>query len=119
MADQEPSGNEPVEQRSRAQLDEDIVVHIFSISATLVGVCLTVIGILHVIFQDEQTNTYSDDLLTIDALLFLISCLLSYFALRTRSTNRRHTVERIADGIFVTALVVMAFACGAITYSLF
>ena len=119
MADEEiPDANE-TERKARIQLDEDIAVHIFSISATLVGVCLTVIGILHVIFQDETTNTYSDDLLTLDAFLFLISCLVSYFALRTRSTKRRHTMERIADGTFITALVVMAFACGAITYALF
>lgn len=30
---------------SPPDLDEDIRVHIFSVSATLIGVCLTVIGI--------------------------------------------------------------------------
>ena len=119
MDDEEFPENDPIERKSRAQLDEDIAVHIFSISATLVGVCLTVIGILHLVFRDKQSNTYGDDLLTADALLFLISCLVSYFALRTRATRRRHTMERIADGTFITALVVMAFACGVITYALF
>jgi hypothetical protein len=119
MTDKEIPDNDQVERRVRAQLDEDIAVHIFSISATLVGVCLTVIGILHVVFHDVQTDSYGDDLLTADAMLFLISCLLSYFALRTRGTKRRHTMERIADGVFITALVVMAFACGVITYALF
>jgi len=36
---------------SPPDLDEDICVHIFSVSATLIGVCLTVIGIIRVVLR--------------------------------------------------------------------
>ena len=40
--------------------------------------------------------------------LLLLSCLLSYWALRTRSIRRNHRLERIADAIFLIALTLTA-----------
>jgi hypothetical protein len=53
-------------------LEEDISIHIFSTSATMVGVCLTVIGLFKLIIQLKAIGTLGDDLLAIDASLFLI-----------------------------------------------
>jgi len=84
----------------------------------MVGVCLTVIGILRVVISTHRIDTLADDFLAADAVLFLISCLLSYWALRTRSVKRMHAVERIADSIFLLALLFMAGICGFITYAI-
>src|ERR1700752_1601284 len=73
----------------KSALEEDISIHIFSTSATLVGVCLTVIGLFRVILQLKSVGTLADNFLSIDALLFLIACGLAYWALRTRNTKRR------------------------------
>lgn len=43
-------------------LEEDISIHIFSTSATMVGVCLTVIGIFKLLFQFKPIETIGDDL---------------------------------------------------------
>ena len=99
-------------------LEEDICVHIFAASAALLGVCLTVIGIIRVIIATSNVDTVADDLLAIDALLFLGSCLLSYWALRTRSRRRMYRVERVADAIFIVGLMLMTAVCGVITYAL-
>jgi hypothetical protein len=48
----------------------------------MVGVCLTVIGLIRVVITLGRADTLADDFLAGDALLFLISCLLSYWALR-------------------------------------
>ena len=56
--------------------------------------------------------------LTEGDVLFLVSCLSSYWALRTRNIHRMHRVERFADTVFIIALVLMAFICGFITYSI-
>ena len=95
-------------------LEEDISIHIFSVSAAMVGVCLTVIGLLRVVITVGKVNTLADDLLAVDALLFLSSCLLSYTALRTRSRRRMHQVERLADRIFIVAMIFMTAVCGVI-----
>lgn len=99
-------------------LEEDICVHIFTVSAAMVGVCLTVIGILRVVISARKVDTIADDLLSVDAVLFLSSCVLSYWALRTRSRRRMHRVERVADGVFLSALLFMVVICGFITYAI-
>jgi hypothetical protein len=63
---------------TKLHLEEDICIHICTVSAALVGVCLTVIGIVHIINSLKNINTFVDDLLAMDALVFLCSCLLSY-----------------------------------------
>ncbi len=99
-------------------LEEDISVHILSVSAAMVGVCLTVIGLLRVVITIQKADTVADDLLAVDSILFLISCLLSYWALRTRTVRRMHNVERIADAVFMLALVLMVVVCAFVTYAI-
>ncbi|HEX8638683.1 MAG TPA: hypothetical protein VF692_11510 [Pyrinomonadaceae bacterium] len=101
----------------KKNLDEDISVHIFLSSATMIGVCLTIIGISKAVFHFKSIETIADDLLSVDALLFLAACVLSYVALRTRSSNRHRAIEKVADGIFLAALVLMALTCCLITYA--
>ena len=101
---------------SKSFFKEDVCVHIFTVSAAMVGVCLTVIGILRVVITIQKADTLADDLLALDAVLFLAACLLSYWALRSRGVNRMHCIERIADGIFILALLLMVVVCGFIVY---
>ena len=56
--------------------------------------------------------------LSIDALLFLIATLSSYFALRIQGTTRLHWLERIADTTFILAMLLLTAACFIITYAL-
>ena len=99
------------------QLEEDLCIHIFTVSSAMVGVCLTVIGLIRVVVTLGTADTLADDLLAGDALLFLISCLLSYWALRSRTMRRMHCLEKIADGIFIIAMIGMVIICALITYS--
>ena len=84
----------------------------------MVGVCLTVIGILQIVITTRKADTLADDFLAADAVLFLVSCVSSYWALRTRSIRRMHRVERLADSIFLLALLFMVGVCGFIIYAL-
>jgi cytochrome c oxidase assembly factor CtaG len=84
----------------------------------MVGVCLTVIGLICVINYARNRDTLADDLLAADALLFLISCLLFYWALRSRGLRRMHRIEKIADGIFIIAMIGMVVICALITYTI-
>jgi drug/metabolite transporter (DMT)-like permease len=83
----------------------------------MVGVCLTVIGLLRVVIAVRKSDTFADDLLAGDAVLFLAACLLSYWSLRRRSVRRLPRVEKIADALFVAALLVMVSVCVYITYA--
>ena len=104
--------------RSGTHLEQDICIHIFTVSSAMVGVCLTVIGLIRVVITLGRGDTLADDFLAGDALLFLISCLLSYWALRSRSLHRMHRLEKIADGIFILAMIGMVIICALVTYSI-
>jgi len=103
---------------NKTKLEEDICIHIFTVSSAMVGVCLTVIGLIRVVITLGKADTLADDLLAGDALPFLTSCLLSYAALRARNLRRMHNIERAADVVFIVAMVVMTAICGFITYSI-
>jgi uncharacterized membrane protein YhaH (DUF805 family) len=103
--------------KRRMQFEEDICIHTFTVSAAMVGVCLTVIGLVRVVITLGKADTLADDLLAADAFLFLFSCLLSYVALRSRGFRRMHRIERAADATFLLAMLVMVAICGFLTYA--
>lgn len=102
---------------SKKPLADDVCIHIFSVSAAMLGVCVTVIGLLRVVIVLRRADTIADDIVAFDSLCFLASCLLSYWALRTRNVSRMHRVERIADFVFIFGLGLMALASLVITYA--
>lgn len=105
------------DQKQRNKLEEDICIHIFTVSSAMVGVCLTVIGLVRVVITLGKADTIADDLLAGDALLFLVSCFLSYAALRSRGARRMHKMERAADGVFIFAMTLMVAICAFLTYA--
>ena len=104
--------------RDKGTLEEDITIHILSVSAAMVGVCLTVIGLIRIVITIGKFDTIADDLLAAASLIFLISCFCSYWALRTRGTRRMHKLERLADASFLFGLFIMVVVCGLIAFHL-
>ncbi|MGH8157773.1 MAG: hypothetical protein ACREPQ_06610 [Rhodanobacter sp.] len=102
----------------RTRLDENICVHIFTASAAMVGVCLTVVGIIRVVISRHTSDLLADDLLAVNAMLYLASSLLSYWALRTRNVTRNYRLERTADIIFLVALTLTAVSAAYITWAM-
>lgn len=98
--------------------EENISIHIFSVSAAMVGVCLTVIGILNVITSIKRVETLLDDMTALDAVFFVLACIISYMAIRTKERGRRLLLEKTADTIFLAALFLMAATCVSIVYRL-
>ena len=106
------------ENNSKTRLEEAICIHIFTVPATMVGVCLTVIGIVNVAISIKKVSTITDHLSAVNALIFLTSCLLSYWALRANNKQRMYQVERIADAVFLIGLTSMVVLCGLIVLAL-
>lgn len=106
------------ETKRSISLNEDICVHIFMASSAMVGVCLTVIGIFQVVTTLRKEGTLGDDLLAINAILYLITTMLSYWSLRTRQFSRNHLLEKITDGLFLFALTCTTAIAGFITWAI-
>lgn len=102
----------------RTRLDDNICVHIFTASAAMVGICLTVIGIIRVVISLHRSDRVAEDMLAVNALLYLSSCLLSYWALRTRRPSRNYRLERAADTLFLLALTLTAISASYMTWAI-
>lgn len=99
---------------SKDFVEFDLSIHIFTVSATLVGVCLTVIGIMK--HMDKRAQHYGPEFLALDAFLFLICCILSYLGLKARLGKYKRFWTTIADNLFMGALSLMVLICGLIVY---
>ena len=82
--------------------------HILPVSATMVGVCVTLVGLVRVV-EVHAGPTHVDEYAALLALLFLVSTLASYISMRysaTAAISRR--CERLADQVFVAGLIAIA-----------
>jgi hypothetical protein len=84
--------------------------HILPTSATMVGVCMTVLSIGR-LRRNGGSGVLIDKLLAFDALVFLASAVLSFASIRSRRQGPRH--ERRAELLFLAGLAILAL--GAIT----
>jgi hypothetical protein len=99
-------------------LASDTCVHIYTISAAMIGVCLTGVGLIRVVITLKRTNTLADDFLCLDAVLFLFATISAYWALRARGVRRLERLELIADVTFVMGMGLMTGICLFITYAI-
>ena len=90
--------------------------HIFAVSAGMVGVCITVIGLFRIVSRSDHVDSIADNLLSIDALIFLASCILAYLALRAQSTQNRKRFDRVADYVFLAGLTMVSVVGVLIAY---
>ncbi|MFL6514059.1 MAG: hypothetical protein ACJ8M1_03460 [Chthoniobacterales bacterium] len=103
---------------NNSRREENICIHIFSVSAAMVGVCLTVIGLVRVVITLGKADTLADDLLALDAVLFLTTSLLSYTALRAPTASKMKRFERFADWLFILSMTLMVVICAFIAYAI-
>ena len=85
---------------------------VFSVAAGMVGVCLTGIGLIGIVKSIQERESMVDKLLTVSALVFLISTAFNFIILRRKLHNQR-LVGHLADGSFFLALVLLMVACVA------
>lgn len=93
---------------------ENLARHILPTSATMVGVCMTVISIVKLL-PIGPAGTWIDKLLAIDSVAFLASAAFSYFSIRDNTLER---LERHADVTFMIGLLGMAICAFLLAFEL-
>lgn len=106
------------EQESETSRERGIAAHIFTTSSVMVGLCLTIISVVRSFPKAGQFKTVVDDLIAVGALVFLVSCFVSYAVLRARHSRRMHRLESLADGVFLLGLTILAVACGLFVWTI-
>jgi hypothetical protein len=89
---------------------------LLSVSAAMVGVCLTAISLVSVFDALRKLEGIVDDLLAIGALLFSIVTLLSFLGIRTnvRKSWPRYTL--VLDALFCIGITMMVIASLVLTF---
>lgn len=87
------------------------MVAIFSVSAGMVGVCLTGIGLVQVITSLGKAGTLADEFLSVNAVVFLGCCLLTFISFRLRHAGAKRKLRSVADVLFFAGLLMMAGTC--------
>ncbi len=90
--------------------------HILPTSGAMLGVCMTVISIVKLSQGERGMTSWVDDLLALDALIFLGSSIFSYLSIR--SNSKKIYFEDIADKVFMLALILMGAAVVLLTYEI-
>ena len=85
--------------------DYRIANHILPTSATMTGVCVTIISIVRLTETRHHISTVIDNLLAINSLFFLVSCFLSYLSMRPIPQTEKF--EKYADVFFLVGLFLM------------
>ena len=83
----------------------DVSTHILPTSATMVGVCITVVTIVRLIEANKAFTTIMDDIVAVDSAFFLVAAILSYLSVRSGQQSQR--LERLADLVFMLGLTIM------------
>lgn len=110
---------QPTEDSALSRAERGLAEQIFVVSAAMVGVCLTLMGLVSLISSLNQVATFAEELLAADAILFLVACLSSYLSLRSGTGGRAHRYERLADGTFIIAMLATVGLGAVIALRLF
>jgi hypothetical protein len=101
----------------RTSWSRDELAHLLSLSGNLAGLSITGVTIFHTIGA-SSTATIVDDILAITALLFLLCCYISFFALRLNQNGLTIKLIWIADSLFLLALTLMVASGFLMLYTL-
>jgi hypothetical protein len=93
---------------------QGLSAHILPTSATMVGVCMTVLSIGH-LGPGGPWRMVIDKLLAVDALVFLISAILSFIAMRAQEGSVN---ESRAEIIFITGLGLLALGAVVLAFAI-
>lgn len=101
--------------RDAGQALNGLSSHILPTSATMVGVCMTVLSIGR-LSEAGRLGMIIDKLLAADALLFLFSAVLSFLSIRVAVRARR--MESWAEELFLLGLILITLAAVMIAFAI-
>ena len=93
------------------------LLSLLSISATLAGLCVTVVALMKALGKETDSATIADDMFAVCALLFLASTYLIFWALKTSKPGLATLLVKLLDVVFLVALTLMTGAAFVLVYT--
>lgn len=93
------------------------LLHLLSVSATLSGLCITVVALMNAFEKKVATVSIVDDMFAICALIFLICMYLIFTSLRISNSAVAEKLIKLIDVLFLLAMTCMTFAGFVMVYT--
>lgn len=93
------------------------LLHLLSVSATLSGLCITVVALMNTFGKRIASATIVDDMFAICALLFLLGMYLIFTALRIKNQTLVARLVKLIDAIFLFSMTCMTLASFVMVYT--
>jgi hypothetical protein len=90
----------------------DHLLNLISVSAGMLGVCLTAIGLIGVIKATAEIETICDEVLAVNSFVYLGTAIIAFIALRTPFRKQAIGIALMVDILFCLGLILTAIACG-------
>ena len=84
-----------------------ILMRVLSTSGTLAGLCLTGLGVVHLIAKSERVSRAVDVILAVDSLVFIGATVTCFVALRFRHAPWIRGFANMVEMLFLAGLVGM------------
>ena len=84
-----------------------ILMRVLSTSGTLAGLCLTGLGVFHLLVKSEPVNRAADLILALDSLVFIAATVACFVALRFRHAPWIRPFANMVELLFLAGLVGM------------
>jgi hypothetical protein len=108
--------DDDAELAKRVARDRDVLLRLLSVAASLAGLCIAALGFLEAADHPALAQSYADEIIAIDAILFVCCVYLILWALRTSSLVRARALSRLVDVVFLFALTTLLAASTYIIY---
>jgi len=100
------------------QRNERILERLLSAATSMTGICVGLLGAVNAFARSQKTDTFIDDFLALNALMFLICCYLIVWALRTSSRHRTAQLLRTTEYLFLAAMTLLVTTGFFVVYSI-
>ena len=112
LHDHHEPGHIPLQDHNSDDKLHDHLLNIIAVSAGMLGVCLTAVGLIGVIKATAEIETLGDEVLAVTSFVYLGAAIIAFVALRTPLRKRAIGLAFLVDVLFCFGLVLTAIACG-------
>jgi branched-subunit amino acid permease len=98
--------------------NERILERLLSAATSMTGICVGLLGAVNAFSRSQKIDTFADDILALNALLFLICCYLIVWALRTASRRRTQQLLYGTEYLFLAAMTLLVMVGFFTVYSI-
>lgn len=98
--------------------DRAELLSLLSASATLAGLCITVVALMNTFAQTKSAASIVDDVLGVCAAAFLLCIYLIFWALRASNPGLSIALTKAVDALFLFALSAMTITAFIMIYTI-